>query len=732
MQRLEQKDHRTRVQYAEEDPQPKVQFQEEEEEAAQAKVQFQEEEEEAVQAKVQFQEEEEEAAQPKVQLQEEEEEAAQAKVQLQEEEEEAAQAKVQLQEEEEEAVQAKVQFQEEEEEAAQAKVQLQEEEEEAAQAKVQFQEEEEEAVQPKPEPIARRSSRLIRSVAQSGFKGNPGSYPFQRRIQAAFGRHDIANIAAFGDAAATQANRRLSSLAYASSEKVAFRGYPDLHTAAHEAAHVIQQRRGVRLKDGAGRKGDPYERHADAVADRVVQGKSAQALLNRSPGSDGSGAGALQLKDSPGAPGRYHARGWALEVCGRREKEDPRPPEKRDPQGVGAHAAQRGAFAETDPKGRENKKIVPFDAGGLDKDETPMDRRTLITEINENIWDVQAIRTVLFDEAPRFDDIIQSKINSCYLLAVLLSLTHSAKGLTTIKEIVSEAPDGFLVKFYQVLEGGIPDQFRNYHVYVPLMRAEWQAQVPHRGPYPLTDTVRSWLRERFAIPEPITLIGDYYNQVAWAWAIEKAFASVVGAWETVEGGDAATAFLVLLGKMGNARVPRQADELPAMRFFSQLQRKFQSGVPMTATPREGHEIPASFSHTYHVVDADSAGVSVVPQCKIPIEAERMAWSTFLMLTGKTKAKSSPSEAGRSLGSTSADILAAWQAGDIVYGSWQPTVNFDGRRFFLSGHGYSIVEVTAKTISLEEPYGRFPLEAISRQQFCSLFSMVYGSENFSPA
>jgi len=234
MQRLEQKDHGTRVQFAEEDPQPKVQFQEEEE---------------AVQPKVQFQEEEEEAAPPRVQ------------------------------------------FQDEEEEAVQPRVQFQEEEEEAAQPRVQFQDEEEEAAQRKPEPIARRSSRLIRSVAHSGFKGNPGSYPFQHRIQAAFGRHDISNIAAFGDAAATQANRRLSSLAYASGEKVAFRGYPDLHTAAHEAAHVIQQRRGVRLKDGAGRKGDPYEHHADAVADRVVQGKSAQALLNRSPGSDGSAQG---------------------------------------------------------------------------------------------------------------------------------------------------------------------------------------------------------------------------------------------------------------------------------------------------------------------------------------------------------------------------------------------------------------------------------------------------------
>jgi hypothetical protein len=192
-------------------------------------------------------------------------------------------AAVQFQEEEETA-QGKVQFQEEE-EAAQAKLQFQEEEEEA-QAKFQFQEEEEEEAQPKSEPIAKRSGRLIRSVAGAGFKGHPGSYPFQRRIQAAFGRHNISYVSAFNDAAARRANRKLGSLAYASREKVAFRGYPDLHTAAHEAAHIIQQRKGVRLTDGTGKKDDANERHADAVADRVVRGKSAENLLNRKPVSD--------------------------------------------------------------------------------------------------------------------------------------------------------------------------------------------------------------------------------------------------------------------------------------------------------------------------------------------------------------------------------------------------------------------------------------------------------------
>ncbi|MEO1271892.1 MAG: DUF4157 domain-containing protein, partial [Myxococcota bacterium] len=43
----------------------------------------------------------------------------------------------------------------------------------------------------------------------------------------------------------------MGSLAYATGHTVAFKQSPDLHTAAHEAAHVVQQRAGaVQLKGG--------------------------------------------------------------------------------------------------------------------------------------------------------------------------------------------------------------------------------------------------------------------------------------------------------------------------------------------------------------------------------------------------------------------------------------------------------------------------------------------------
>jgi len=80
-------------------------------------------------------------------------------------------------------------------------------------------------------------------------------------------------------APAAQASRAIGAMAFTTGDHVAFAGAPSLHTAAHEAAHVVQQAGGVRLAGGVGGTGDRHERHADAVADRVVAGQSVEALL---------------------------------------------------------------------------------------------------------------------------------------------------------------------------------------------------------------------------------------------------------------------------------------------------------------------------------------------------------------------------------------------------------------------------------------------------------------------
>jgi hypothetical protein len=120
----------------------------------------------------------------------------------------------------------------------------------------------------------------VHAAANAGVAGPGGSLPFGDRIQSLFGAHDVTEVRAHTGPEAAAANASLGSTAYATGNDIAFAGAPDLHTAAHEAAHVVQQRGGVQLKGGVGEAGDTYERHADAVADKVVQGQSAESLLS--------------------------------------------------------------------------------------------------------------------------------------------------------------------------------------------------------------------------------------------------------------------------------------------------------------------------------------------------------------------------------------------------------------------------------------------------------------------
>lgn len=133
----------------------------------------------------------------------------------------------------------------------------------------------------------------VQTQAAEGLKGGGVALPHLDRIQKSFGGHDVSSVQAHQGPEARQAARGMGAQAYATGDKVALGdGAKDLHTVAHEAAHVVQQRQGVSVSGGVGQVGDRYEQHADAVADAVVQGKSAEGLLG-TPGR-GGGGGAVQ------------------------------------------------------------------------------------------------------------------------------------------------------------------------------------------------------------------------------------------------------------------------------------------------------------------------------------------------------------------------------------------------------------------------------------------------------
>jgi hypothetical protein len=111
----------------------------------------------------------------------------------------------------------------------------------------------------------------VSDTAQHGVVGTAVPLPFMDAIQKSFGPyHDLSTVSAHLDARAAGASRALGARAYAFGDHVAFEKPPTLELAAHEAAHVVQQR---------GRRSGDDEQIASRVAERVVAGRSAMNLL---------------------------------------------------------------------------------------------------------------------------------------------------------------------------------------------------------------------------------------------------------------------------------------------------------------------------------------------------------------------------------------------------------------------------------------------------------------------
>lgn len=138
----------------------------------------------------------------------------------------------------------------------------------------------------------------IKEVAAAGLAGSPTTLPFAQQIQASFGSHEISGTRAFVGGEAGAASRQLGARAFATNDAVGFAETPSLRTAAHEAAHVVQQRSGAVPASGVGQAHDHYERHADMVADLVVGGQSAAPLLG-GLAKGGGPAAAVQFETGP-------------------------------------------------------------------------------------------------------------------------------------------------------------------------------------------------------------------------------------------------------------------------------------------------------------------------------------------------------------------------------------------------------------------------------------------------
>ena len=134
---------------------------------------------------------------------------------------------------------------------------------------------------------AEREARDTREIAARGLHGPGQPLTHLAALQQAFGHHDIRGMREHTGNAAASALNVLGAEGYTSGGRMALQDSPDLYVQAHEAAHGVQQAaqgNSIRLPGGTGEAGDRYEQHADAVADAVVRGHSAQPILDEMVG----------------------------------------------------------------------------------------------------------------------------------------------------------------------------------------------------------------------------------------------------------------------------------------------------------------------------------------------------------------------------------------------------------------------------------------------------------------
>jgi hypothetical protein len=209
-------------------------------------------------------------------------------------------------------------------------------------------------------------SQRMHSRAAEGVSGSAQALPHRETIQRAFGRHQIQDVKAHNDDHSARANRALGAEAFTVGDDVGFSGTPDLRLAAHEAAHVVQQRSGVQLKGGVDQPGDEYESHADEVADKVVRGESAERLLDqKSGGGRGGGGFAIQRHkgpkgDSAEAAAEGEAAAAEAATPGAEAKEEKKPEEKKAEGDEKAEAKE-----DADPIKAELDRLAKLDGTAL-------------------------------------------------------------------------------------------------------------------------------------------------------------------------------------------------------------------------------------------------------------------------------------------------------------------------------------------------------------------------------
>src|SRR5262249_13401592 len=135
-------------------------------------------------------------------------------------------------------------------------------------------------------PSTTTAGGLTATLRQSG-SGERLDAGVRERMESGLG-HDFSDVRVHADGGAADAARRVRAQAFTTGSHIYFGGgryqphsSDGQRLIAHELSHVVQQRTGavapVAAKPVIDTPGDPFEREADAAAEQVMAGRSADA-----------------------------------------------------------------------------------------------------------------------------------------------------------------------------------------------------------------------------------------------------------------------------------------------------------------------------------------------------------------------------------------------------------------------------------------------------------------------
>ena len=262
--------------------------------------------------------------------------------------------------------------------------------------------------------VADASPHETLAIAQMGISGGGSPLPHLEQIQQSFGpSHTLSNITAHIGGNAAVASKQIGALAYTAGSAIAFREAPSLYLAAHEAAHVIQQRSGVCLSGGIGQPGDRYEQQADAVAMAVERGGLAGPLLAGFDETRGLETTALGVQLAPQPTALRHT-------------------EHIMPEATDAVNVQPGkaTWAITPMVGRiryteEDPLVLKDDVHPTMDTFLRPDPEGIEVQMAEYIETVEASNEIFLSSGPMPDDVQQGGIGDCFDLATIIAIVAS-------------------------------------------------------------------------------------------------------------------------------------------------------------------------------------------------------------------------------------------------------------------------------------------------------------------